>query len=963
MDIELLWPLIQELVQSPNIAEEDWAFLKQNAETLGCSEAVLQAAVAARLSHDNPNIAQRVFALSDFVEALGAEATRKLPFLLEVAQYLALPVDLVQTLVQMPRTPALRFLTRLLKVIEPIGQKEALLPWVESYAKRLQLEPESVRYLLQLLEALQKKAVSYTLNNYWELLRLLDKRGMPVMEVGYLMDLAREARLPDAVTQGLQEFLRMRQKGHSALESLAYLVRTFIHKGILSEEELPFLADLAQQEGISQNILEGIIQVEKALRQTEPGRFGAEYLMPLLQALISNNALDETAYRLLTQRGNEVGISRPIIEAIADLEKQIFEKKAKFPHSLQPLIRVLVENARITDDRLIYLIKKAQEMGGTDKVVRSLVQIEIAAQKKALQERTTLLSQFSSPAPAPTPTTQTPPSPSQGEAAPPSSVSAPPPIQISPSSASLHSASPSSPAESQPPITQAPSAQGDKPASLRTPAPTITEPSASFLLRTSTFPQGGHFPKLTFDYHSMKVFSLRSEKDIIRRAEIFSKDGRTNWYALAEYGEREFVLIAKSKPEHRFEEVISWAVSPTGEVIAVKHRLQGTYRVYLNGEEGRPLDDISNLILSPNHKHLAYTARKGEEIFVFLDNIGMGPFTRVTNLTFRPNEENDLFFVYQVDKNRWQIRDYLNNTYGEPAPAIDLLTFSPDGKRMVYVVLKNRKFVLKENEKLSDPYDLISDIHFTENSAHIVFLVRKGMQIGITWDGELLHLAEGISGVTLSPDSRFVCYIAREKEQNFLYIQKKGFGPYEKVERPFITRVQPSVIYPVVLRGKHHIFINGEPEAGPFDSLSKFSGQGNSYAVIVRKGGEGQAVLRDGKLGALYSTADQIIWDNAGKNIAYIARRKGEWAGVVWNETESDQYDFVQYHTFDDEGKALLFFARRRDGWYAVLNDIPIPDSLCKEILTPPVYDQKTHAFVYLYRKGKDVYEGRITLK
>lgn len=920
MEIELLWPLLQELVQSSDIPEEDWAFLRQNADTLGCSEGILRAMVTARIAQMAPEVAPRVHALTALVESLGVEATRKMPFLLEVSHALSLPVEVVQVLVQVPRTPLLRYLTRLLRVSETIGNSEALLGWVESQAKGFRSGPEIVRYLSQLLEAIQKKSLAYALQNYWEILRLLDKEGMPAVEVAYLMDLAREARIADPVSQGLQEFLRMRQKGQSSLESIAYLVRSFVQKGVLTEEELPFLSALAQQEGIPQEVLDSLLEMEKALRQVAPGTFGAEYLQPLIRALLTANLMDEAAYRLLSQRGSEVGLSRPQIEALVELEQQLLAQKAKFPQSLQPLIRVLVEGARITDDRLVFLIKKAQEMGGSDKVVRSLVQIEVAAQKKSLQERTFIPPVTAEPVPKPP-------------------VIDPPP--------------PPSPSPFGTPSTEKP----------RTPPPSFTESGISLHVKATTFPKGGRFPSLAHDFHSLKVFSLRSEKDIIRRAEIFSKEGRINWYAFVEYGEREYVLIAKGRPEHRFEEVVRWVISPTGEVIAAKHRVQGAYRVYFNGEEGRPLDDVSSLILSPDHKHLAYIARKGDDVFVFLDNVGMGPFVQVSNLTFRPGEENVLFFAYQVDKNRWQIRDYLNNLYGEPMPVIDLLTFSPNGQRMVYVILKNRKVHLKEGEELSPPYDLISDITFTEDSRHLVYLVRKGMQIGITWDNELLLLAEGISGVTLSPDSRFIVYIAREKDQNFLYVHKKRFGPYDRIERPFITRNNSSVIYPVVMGGKHHIFANGVPEAGPFDALIKFSGQGDSYAAVVRKGGEGQAVLRDGKLGALYSSTDQLVWDALGRNLAYVARRKGEWAGVVWNETESDHYEFVQHHTFDAEGRALLFFARRRDGWYAVLNDTPIPDSLCKEILTPPVYDKKSHAFVYLYRQGRDVYEGRITLR
>lgn len=925
MEIELLWPLVQELVQSPDLSEEDWTFLRQNADTLGCSEAVLRAMIGARLAQERADVSNRVQALSALLESLGPEANRRMPFLLEVAQYLGLPVDFIQILVQVPRSPALRYLVRLLRAVEATGTLESLLPWVEAQAQSLKLPSEIVQHLLALLRATQHKSVLPALKSYWELLRLLDKQGMPAVELAYLIDLAREARLTDPVSQGLQEFLRLRQRGTSSVEALAHLVRSFVQKGILSEDEVPFLAELAAQEGVSESVLSALIEVENALRRAAPGTFGAEYLQPLVRALLSSGPLQETAFRLLMQRGGEVGVSPTQLEVIVEVEKQLVEKKARFPQSIQPLIRVLVEGARISDEKLVYLIKKAQEMGGTDKVVRSLVQIEITAQKKALQERSFL----TPPAPPSfTPTSPTPPSTS-----PPT-----PPPSTSPVSA---------PATVSPP-----------------PAPPSSASGIKHTSATTSFPKGGNFPVIAADFHSIKIFSLRSEKDIVRKADIFTNEGRISWYAFLEYGEREYVLVAKGRPEYRFEEVISWAVSSTGEVLAVKHRLQGTYRVYLNGEEGRPLEDVSTLILSPNHRHVAYIGRKGEDLFVFMDNIGVGgPFIQASNLTFRPGTENDLFFTYQAEKNKWLIRDHLNNTYGEPAALIDLLTFSPDGHRMAYIVLKNRKLYLKDGEKVGDPFDLISDIRFTNDSRHIIYLVQKGAQIGITWDHEVLQMAEGVSGVTLSPDSRFVAYIVREKDQQFVCIQKKRLGPYERVERPFITSTKPAVIYPVVMQGRHHIFINGTAEAGPFEAILRFSGQGDSYAAIVRKGAEGQALLRDGKLGAYYSSVDNLTWDLSGKNLAYVARRKGGWAGVVWNETESDQYDFVQHLTFSTDGKAFLFFARKREGWYAVVNDKPIEESLCKEILCPPVYDEKTKAFYYLYRQGKDIYEGKISVR
>ena len=70
MEIELLWPLVQELVHSSDISEEDWAFLRQNADTLGCPEKVLRALVEARLAKHTAEIPARVQALGKLLSLI-----------------------------------------------------------------------------------------------------------------------------------------------------------------------------------------------------------------------------------------------------------------------------------------------------------------------------------------------------------------------------------------------------------------------------------------------------------------------------------------------------------------------------------------------------------------------------------------------------------------------------------------------------------------------------------------------------------------------------------------------------------------------------------------------------------------------------------------------------------------------------------------------------------------------------
>ncbi len=916
VEIELLWPLVQELIQNRDVASDDLSFLQQNAEVLGCPPPTLQALIDVRLASLVSEPLERLRALTALIQALGNEANRKLPFLLEVAQFLGLPVDLVQVLLQVPRSPALRFLMRLLRAVESTADPTAYRSWLEETAQQLRLGHEVLGYLMQLQQSITQKSLALALASYWELLKLLEGQGASAVELAYLMEVAQEARIADPVAQGLQEYWRLRARTQSSIEALAYLVRTFSRKGVLSEEERPFLAHVALEEGVPEPVLEALLQLETILLRRPVG-FTAEALEPLIRALLAAGLL-EKAKNLLTQRAQELGITLAQLEVILELEQLIFQKKAKFPQHIQPLIRSFVENARIEDSKLLFLVKKAQELGGSEKVLRSLIQIETTAQRKAVEK--VILQPPPSPEPTPV-----------AEPVPPPTPSVVPPTTTSSAGA----------------VTASAFTGG-----LQAPATKATE-----------FPKGGHFPSLSADFSSLKVFTLKSEKDRVRKCEIFPRAGRAHWYALVEYEGGGLVVIVRGKPEYRLEEVLQVAASSTGDVLAIKLRVPGGQRVYFNGDESVVYDEVGSFVFSPNGKHLAYVALKGQDHFATLDNGALRPYNYIRELVFRPDTEMELYYAAQVEKNKWMILDNLSNAHSDAYLALGALTFSKDGKRLGYAFLKGRKYHVFDGKGAGEGFDRVGDIGFSPDGQHIVYSGNVGSAIALLWDHKPLCTAEGIMNIVIAPDSRFVAYVAREKEGQVVYAHNKRLSLHEKVDKLFVTSQKPHVIYAVEQGGRHHIFINGTPESGPFEHISLFSGKEDSYAAIVRKDKDQLAVVHNGRLSATYTNIPLLVWDEAGKQLAFPARKRPSWSGVVWNETESDHYEYPQHLTFGAEGKALLFFARRRDGWYAVLNDRPIQESLCTEIMTPPVYDDKSKSFYYLYRQGKDVYEGKILLQ
>ncbi len=935
MEVELLWPLVQELVGDGPPSEEDLAFLRQSAEPLECPESVVQALIGVRQAAQNPEVSERLRSLTAFIETLGKSAGKKLSFVLEITEYLRLPVEVVQVLIQVPREPVLPFLSRLWRGLPRGAERTAYEAWFRGVAQDLGLSVELREALISLLEAAETKQAGAALRSLWRFFSVLQAAPAYASEKGYLIELAREARLNDTYAKSMETFLRLREKGQSAMGALGQVIGEFLERESLTPEAQELFALIAAESGIPEPLLQAMITLEEAIRERDsqrgPGRFGGEVIEPFLRQVLAAQ-LETEGQDYIQKRARKLGLSSPQVEAIIELEKRLLEKSAKFPQHIQPLIHVLVERGQISDDRLLYLARKAQELGGSEKVVRTLVQIEITAQRKAAP-----------PPPLEPPLSPPPP--------PPSPLSAPselPKVESEPPSSPLPPPTP--------PASPAPAVQTNPPISTIDPKAIAGLPK--------TFPKGGNFPALKANYSSVVAFSLQSDKDRIRKCEVFAKGGRAHWYAIVEYEGIQSVLVVKGKPEQQLGETLQVAASPTGDVLAIKERVPGGIQVHLNGTPSIPYNEVGSLMFSPNGRHLAYVAAKGQDQFPTLDNVAIGSYLYVTELVFHPTAEDDLYFIAQTEKNKWAIWDRHGRRHTEEYPAIRLLTFSPDGKYMAYTYLKNRKFQVYDGKDSGPGYDSIGDLQFTANSAHIVYSAQKGKVVEVLWDHAPLCTAEGIANLTPAPNGAFVAYIAREKDGQSVYLHNKKLGTYEKVEKLLIPEsAKPTVIYIVEHGGRHHIFINGAPESGPYEHISHFSGRKGSFAAIVRKEKDTLCVVYNGQVGAPYTNIPLLVWDDTGNNLAYPARRKGSWAGIVWNGKESDHYEYVQHLTFSPDGKALLFFARRRDGWYAILNDQPIPESLCHDILTPPVFDEKSKSFYYLCRRDKEVQEARLIIE
>lgn len=921
MDVELLAPLIPELIEEDTLSDENREFLYQTGETLNCSKDVIDCLIDIERQKKKPHESVSARLLWRLIQILDKEAVRHSDFIIRTGSELAVPAEVVQTLFQSARQPGLRFLSRVIRAYGLHGLAMPVPSFLEELAQDIGLPTGCVSPLLELNKAILQKTFTQILDPYWQLLQELFRADrLSPQELSYLAELGKELQISEPISRALQDFMRMRLAGSGELEAYNQLVRTFTARGMPSSEETQFLIRLGKNLALSENLVYALIELEYA-QQNYGGKFAGGAIVPLIRALLADGRLDAEGEKLLHLKAKELRLPPKFLPSILEFEKNLHEKVQKSPAILlSPLIKSLVQNAQIDEDKVFFLIKKAEEIGASEKVVRSLVQIEIATQRKSLtQEYLKTI----------------PPS------APPSSVvnpTLPPPISSPPKSSVVP-----------PPATK----QTQPSLGISTPLGTKST--------TLSFPSGGNFPKISHDYKESVLFALPSEKYSDLRSDVFVGK-KTLWYVAVAIEQNNWLFYQKGKSGITLAGLQGVFTSSTGEATAIRLRSPAGEKVIFNGEDSPVFDSVGDLVFSADGKHLAYKALKGEDQFVFLDNVAMGPYLKIGELLFHPTQHTLLFTVWEENK-RWILRDFISNVYGKPLPIIMGVTFSPSGSHIAYGgSYKNKIALYVDHAPYVGGLDGVSDIFVTDTGG-VSYLFRKGTKVGAGWGKEVMALADGIALLTLAPTQDSIAYVARIGSVLKVYWQQNVLGSYERADSLTFSEDGKRLFYLAHHQGKAYLYENGNRISPPMESISSLLVHKNFYAAIAKKDKESQVVIIPEGVSEAYNIIDKLTLSPDGKSLAYIAKQKRGFWGVVWGKTPSDKYEYPQYLIFDHEGKALLFFAKRRDGWYAVLNDQPIPDSLCQDILCPPKYHAEKKTFIYLMRRGLEVFEVNIALR
>ena len=152
-------------------------------------------------------------------------------------------------------------------------------------------------------------------------------------------------------------------------------------------------------------------------------------------------------------------------------------------------------------------------------------------------------------------------------------------------------------------------------------------------------------------------------------------------------------------------------------------------------------DDVgAPVAFSPDSKHIAYIAGKGDSKFVVLDGVEGTAYELIQDLTYSPDGSR---LAYRASRDKKIMLVVVDGTEGARYDSVDWLTFSPDGKRFAYIAKRGDKGFLivdgvaKEREGAVAPA-------FSPDSKRLAYFVLSGGKIAVVVDGVATKQYEGV---------------------------------------------------------------------------------------------------------------------------------------------------------------------------------------------------------------------------
>jgi dipeptidyl aminopeptidase/acylaminoacyl peptidase len=346
-------------------------------------------------------------------------------------------------------------------------------------------------------------------------------------------------------------------------------------------------------------------------------------------------------------------------------------------------------------------------------------------------------------------------------------------------------------------------------------------------------------------------------------------------------------------------------------------------------------------IFSPDGERLAYTERRGTEVFMIVDGKEQGPFATVSRrVVFSPDSKR---VVYLAEKKQDMWVAVVDGVEHPPMITIYVPVFSPDSKRLAYHGAKDNHtgvMVIDGAEQAS--FLRLNDARFSPDGrrlAYIAMAKREGkLEELVVVDGVAQTPYRGVCNPLFSPDGKRLAYVAAKERKTFVVV-------VDGVEQPIL----------------HYDLNTGFGDScGPGRDLGSlvFSPDGNhlAYGAVGTKRGPGNVVLDGAE--QPYSLEGPLVFSPDSKHLAYAAALsrglKNKVVLVVDGEVRSPEYWSITNVRFSPDSTRLAYTACN---WSHTCHAVITGEqSLQFDHIGPVVFSEDSQHFAYAAGTGDSLF-------
>jgi hypothetical protein len=282
---------------------------------------------------------------------------------------------------------------------------------------------------------------------------------------------------------------------------------------------------------------------------------------------------------------------------------------------------------------------------------------------------------------------------------------------------------------------------------------------------------------------------------------------------------------------------------------------------------------LETIRFSEDSKHLVYAAKIDSGWVIVVDSVRSRPWAGIGEVLFSADQR--LAYVAN-DSGRWRVIHE-----GAPSPLFEAvmqgsLTFSPDGRRLAFVVAEGDGFRTVLDGELGPLYQAIGALRFDTEGKRLAYVAKREGEQYLSLNEKLLGPFLALADFTLGPDGR-LGMLVRGEDGWHAAVDDRESEAFDNIET---IHFSPAGRHAYAAQIDSLWFVVRDGERGPgYTSLGEIVFARESLIYQARLGKEAFVVV-DGIRGPALKWVGRFAISSDGTRFAYLGQRWGESISV-----------------------------------------------------------------------------------